>query len=284
MSSANRWRATLVLFLTCVVGVAAFLWPFVLSSPEAIAQGQDLPWLFTVLMALLAMLVLAELSASGLSAHNVAVLGALAAIGGALRVLSAGTAGLEPIFALLVLGGRVLGARLGFLMGSMALLTGAFLTGGVGPWTPFQMIGCGWVAMGAGLLPRVSGRREVVMLVGYGVLASMAYGALLNLWFWPFAGATSPAGAGFVTGDGAMANLVRYALFYVVTSLGWDLSRGLFTAVLVAFGGRRVLASLRRATRRASFAALPATATAATAAAATDEPASQVTSPAVGAT
>lgn len=254
MPSASRWRATVVLALTCAVGAAAFLWPFVLSSPEAIAQGQDLPWLFTVLMTLLAVLVLAELSASGLSAHHVAVLGALAAIAGALRVLSAGTAGLEPIFALLVLGGRVLGARLGFLMGSLALLTGAFLTGGVGPWTPFQMIGCGWVAMGAGLLPDLTGRREVVMLVGYGVLVSMAYGALLNLWFWPFAGATSPAGAGFVTGDGAIANLVRYGLFYVITSLGWDLSRGLFTGILVAFGGRRILASLRRATRRASFA------------------------------
>jgi energy-coupling factor transport system substrate-specific component len=249
------WRARLVLALTVAVGAAAFLWPFVLGSAEALARGQDLPWLFTALLALLAVLVLAELSAGGLTATQVAILAALAAMGGALRVLSAGTAGLEPIFALLVLGGRALGARLAFLLGALALLTGAFLTGGVGPWTPFQMIACGWVALGAAVLPRLGGRAEVVALSAYGLVAGLGYGLVMNLWFWPFLGASAPAGGGFVPGGTVATNVAHYAVFFVATSLGWDLSRGALTAVLVALGGRRTLASLRRALRRASFAA-----------------------------
>ena len=73
------------------------------------------------------------MAAGGLDAKTIAVLGVLAAMGGALRVLSAGTAGLEPMFFLLVLAGRVLGRGMGFVLGALAIVTGAFLTGGVGP-------------------------------------------------------------------------------------------------------------------------------------------------------
>jgi energy-coupling factor transport system substrate-specific component len=50
-----------------------------------------------------------------------------------------------------------------------------------------------------------------------------------------------------------LANLARYLAFYLATSLGWDLPRGVLTAVLVMVAGRPVLASLRRGTRRAAF-------------------------------
>ena len=126
-------------------------------------------------------------------------------MGGALRVLSAGTAGLEPMFFLLVLAGRVLGRGMGFVLGALAIVTGAFLTGGVGPWTPFQMITAGWVGLGAALLPRASGRAERAMLAAYGLVAGLLYGAVMNLWFWPFMGATAPAGAGFVPGAAGRA-------------------------------------------------------------------------------
>lgn len=249
----DGWRPALVLVVTTAVGAAAFLWPFVLNSPAQLAHGQDLPWLFTVLLALLAVLVLAELSGQGLSAKQVAILGSLAAMGGALRVIGAGAAGLEPMFALLVLGGRALGARLGFLMGALALLTGAFLTGGVGPWTPFQMIACGWVALGAALLPRAGGRREVFLLAGYGFVAGLAFGAVMDLWFWPFLAGSAPAGSGFLPGGTLPANLARFGVFYLASSFGWDLVRGALTAGLVLVGGRRTLASLRRVLRRARF-------------------------------
>lgn len=252
---ATRWTSVAALLLVSLVGIVAFGWPFLASPGTGLAHGQDAPWLFAALLGLLAVVSLAEASAGGLDAKTVAVLGVLAAMGGALRVLSAGTAGLEPMFFLVILAGRVLGPSMGFVLGSLAVVTGGFLTGGIGPWTPFQMIGAGWVGLGAALLPRAGGWAERSLLAAYGLVAGLVFGAVLNLWFWPFLGASAPAGAGFVAGADVGTNLGHYALFYVATSLGWDVPRGLLTAALVLFAGKPVLATLRRAVRRAAFAA-----------------------------
>jgi energy-coupling factor transport system substrate-specific component len=115
------------------------------------------------------------------------------------------------------------------------------------------MIACGWVCLGAGLLPPLRGTAERWMLAGYGVVVGFGYGAVMNLWFWPFMGATAPAGAGFVPGAAVGTNLGHYGVFYLATSLGWDLPRGLLTAALVVLAGGPVLSTLRRAVRRAAF-------------------------------
>ena len=97
--------------------------------------------------------VLAELSDGGMDAKALAMLGVLSAIGAALRPLGAGTAGIETVFFLLVLAGRVFGPGFGFVLGCTTLFASALLTGGVGPWLPYQMFGCAWVGLVAGLLP-----------------------------------------------------------------------------------------------------------------------------------
>jgi energy-coupling factor transport system substrate-specific component len=79
----------------------------------------------------------------------------------------------------------------------------------------------------------------------------------MNLWFWPFMGASAPAGAGFVPGATVGTNLGHYGVFYLATSLGYDAPRAVLTAVLVVLVGPSVLASLRRAVRRARFDAAP---------------------------
>jgi energy-coupling factor transport system substrate-specific component len=248
-----HWPSTVSLGLVSGVGIMAFGWPFLVSPDSGLAHGQDAPWLFGVLLGLLGLVVLAEIATGGLDAKTIAVLGVLAATGGALRVLSAGTAGLEPVFFLLVLAGRVLGKGMGFVLGVLAIITGAFLTGGVGPWAPFQMIAAGWVGLGAALLPRASGRVELGLLAAYSLVVGLLYGAVMNLWFWPFMGPTAPPGAGFVPGDGVLDNLHHYVVFYVATSLGWDVPRSILTAALVLVAGRPILGTLRRAVRRASF-------------------------------
>jgi energy-coupling factor transport system substrate-specific component len=253
---AVRWRAAATLVATTLVGLAAFFWPFLAQPGSGLAHSSDAPWLFVLLIALLTALVVAELSSGGLDAKTVAVLGVLAAAGGALRVLSAGTAGLEPMFFLLVVAGRVLGRGMGFVLGALAVLVGAFLTGGVGPWTPFQMIAAGWVGFGAGALPRAGGRPERMILAAYGLIAGILFGVVMNLWFWPFLTSGVPVAMAFVPGDPVPANLTRYGAFYLATSLAWDLPRGILTAVLVIVAGRPVLASLRRGTRRAAFGAI----------------------------
>jgi energy-coupling factor transport system substrate-specific component len=250
------WRTPIVMVLVVVVGLAAFGWPFLAAPGSELSQmghSTDASFFFVALMALMALAMLAEMSSGGVDAKTVAVLGVLAAAGGALRVLSAGTAGLEPMFFLLVVAGRVLGASLGFMLGALALLASAFLTAGVGPWTPFQMIAAGWVCMGAGLLPRASGAAERWLLAAYGLFCGLAYGVVMNLWFWPFLGDSAPAGAAFGPGGGASATLVHYATFYVTTSLAWDLPRGILTATLTLLASGSLLRALRRSVRKARF-------------------------------
>lgn len=248
---------TVSMTLISIIGLAGFLWPFLVTSASALRGSNDAPWLFPVLVGLLTLVVVAQLSSGELDAKSVAVLGVLAAVGGALRVLAAGTAGLEPMFFLLVLGGRVLGRAGAFLLGAFAMIAGAFLTSGVGPWLPFQMFTAGWLAMGAAMLPVAPARAERWLLAAYGLVASIGYGAVMNLWFWPFLGATAPHGAGFVVSAPLIEQLQHYAVFYGLTSLGWDLPRGVLTGVLVLISARPVLAALRRALRRAAFGAAP---------------------------
>lgn len=243
----------LTLLGASVVGVAAFGWPFLIGDGSTLEHQNDAPWLFVLLLALLGSVVAAALSSGDMDAKTVALLGVLASVGGAMRVLGAGTAGLDPMFFLLVLAGRVIGPAAGFLLGALSMLVGGFLTGGIGPWTPFQMFAAGWLTLGAALLPRASGWAERWLLAGYALVAGLGYGLVMNLWFWPFLSTGVPAGALFVAGDPVGENLGRYAVFYVVTSLGWDLPRGLLTAGLCLLAGRPVLATLRRGVRRASF-------------------------------
>jgi energy-coupling factor transport system substrate-specific component len=176
-------------------------------------------------------------------------------VGTGLRVLGTGAGGVEPVFFLFVLAGRALGPGFGFVLGQLTLLASALVTGGVGPWLPFQMIAAGWVALGAGLLPKLRGRGEVVMLAAYGAVAGLAYGVLINLWFWPFATYVESSLA-FDATDPVAENVVRYAAFLAATSLVWDAVRAVLTASLCLVAARPVLAALRRAARRANFRAV----------------------------
>ncbi|MFD8085515.1 ECF transporter S component [Kitasatospora sp. NPDC059722] len=259
-------RSVTALTLTSLVGVTAFGWPLLASTKSAlVGHSADAPWLFALLLPLLLAVVIAQISegrsagggAPGLDAKSVALLGVLAAAGAALRPLGAGTAGLEPMFFLMVLSGRVLGPGFGFVLGSLSMFASALLTGGVGPWLPFQMLAMGWVCLGAGLLPGAAtlrGRRELALLAAYGALSSILYGTIMNLQGWPYIGGLSSS-ISFVPGDPLPANLVRFAAYCLTTSLGWDLPRAALTITLCLTLGTPVLRALRRTTRRAAFAA-----------------------------
>jgi len=246
-------RSGLALGAVFAVGVVAFGWPFLTQPGSALdtSHSGDAPLVFVLMLPLLAAVVLAELTAGGMDAKAVAMLGMLSAVGGALRALGPGTAGLEPSFAVIILGGRVFGKGFGFVLGALTLFTGALLTGGVGPWLPFQMIAAGWVGFFAGCLPPGRGRVEVGWLAAYAAVAGLAFGMVMNLWFWPFA-SYGPE-TSFVAGDPLSANLHRYLVFYVTTSLPWDLGRAVLSALVLLLAGSALLRALRRASRRAAF-------------------------------
>ncbi|MFI1187346.1 ECF transporter S component [Streptomyces californicus] len=248
-------KSVAALVLVSAVGVVAFGWPLLAGADSGLAHAQDAPWLFAALLPLLVAVVVATISESGMDAKAVAMLGVLAAVGAALRPLGAGTAGLEPMFFLMVLSGRVLGPGFGFVLGSVTMFASALLTGGVGPWMPFQMLSMGWFTMGAGLLPgpdRLRGRAELAMLAAYGAVAAFAYGTIMNLYGWTIVPGLA-SGISFVAGDPLHENLVRFLVYCATTSLGWDLGRAVLTVVLTLALGPTLLRALRRATRRAAF-------------------------------
>lgn len=248
-----RPRTVAALAAVSAVGAIAFFWPFVVSPASVAADhAADAPWFFALLLPLVVAVLFADISSGGLDAKGVAMLAVLAAVATAVRPLGAGVAGLEPMFVVLLLGGRALGPAFGFALGSLAMFTSALLTAGVGPWLPFQMVAAGWFAMGAGLLPQVRGRAEIALLVAYGALASLLYGLLMNLSFWPWALGGDSA-LSFVAGAPLSENLGRWLAFTVATSLGWDVPRAVLTAVLTMLAGPLLLRTVRRATRRAAF-------------------------------
>jgi energy-coupling factor transport system substrate-specific component len=179
------------------------------------------------------------------------LLGVLTAVAAALRPLSGGVTGFQPMFVVLIIGGRVFGPGFGFLLGATSMLASALITGGVGPWLPFQMIAAAWLGLGAGLLPRCRGRREVALLAAYGALSALAYGLLLNLWFWPFI--ATDGSIAFVAGASIADNLGRLLAFTLATSWGFDIPRAVGNAVLIALLGAPALRALRRAHRVAAF-------------------------------
>jgi energy-coupling factor transport system substrate-specific component len=246
-------RSSFLLLLTTLFGVAAFAWPLLIhqTGGQNTAHSGDAPWIFVGLLPLLLAIVMAELSEGAIDAKAVALLGILAACFAALRVASPGINGFEPEWFLLVLAARVFGRGFGFVLGAVAFFASALITGGVGPWLPFQMLAAGWVGFGAGCLPPMRGFPERLLLAGYGAVSALVYGLLTNFWFWPFVGGSTTYS--FVPGLGTIANLHRFILFDLTTSMGFDLTRAVTCAVLILVLGRPVLAALRRASRRAAF-------------------------------
>jgi energy-coupling factor transport system substrate-specific component len=247
-------RSALVLALASGAGLAVFIWPLLISPrPDVAGHTTDAPLIFMLTLPVLVLVVLAEVSSGGLDAKALALLGVLSAVNAALRPLGAGTAGIETVFFLLVLAGRVFGPGFGFVLGSTSLFASALLTAGVGPWLPFQMLAASWVGLGAGLLPRARGRAEIALLATYGVLAAYAYGLLMNLSYWPYAIGPDTQ-LSYVAGAPVLENLHRFLVFSVLTSTaGWDTGRALTNLVAIVLVGPAVLVALRRTARRAAF-------------------------------
>ena len=249
---ALRPRSTVAVAVAVVAGLMAFCWPLLVADGSVLAENVLAPLILGSLLPVVLAVVLFEISEGGLDPKAVAMLGVLAAIGAAIRPLGAGTAGIETVFFLLILGGRVFGAGFGFVLGATTLFGSALFTGGVGPWLPYQMIGAAIVGLLAGLLPPLRGRLELAMLAAYGLVAGLLYGILMNLSFWPYSLGRS-TGISFVAGDAITENLHRFLVFEFTTSLGWDLVRGITNVVLILVTGPAILGTLRRAARKAAF-------------------------------
>lgn len=245
--TAKRRRHVLAMTLANLAAAAAFFWPLVATAVPAQAQAA-VPYIALALAPLAIAVVLATLDDSVRSAHTLALLAVLAALGAAIRVASTGVGGVEALFVLLILAGRAYGPRFGLLLGAASVAVSALMWGGVGPWLPFQMFACGWVGAGAGLLPRrARGWAEVVMLCLYGVAASYVFGLIMNMWFWPFA-VGADTSISYVPGGWVGENLANFLVYSLLTSTAtWDTLRAVTTVLGLVVVGRAVLSALRRA-------------------------------------
>jgi energy-coupling factor transport system substrate-specific component len=247
-----RARATLVYLLVVVVGAAAFLYPFWLPAtalPDQ-AHAGDAPLLAAVVGAIAVGAVTLEVRRGTMSGTTVAVLGMLSALAGLMKLLDLPGGG-SGLFFLVILAGAAFGPRFGLLLGLTSFVVSAILSGGIGPWLPFQMLALAWMGAGAGFVGRatatMSPRAETVVLAAYGWVWGFLFGAILNLWFWPF----QRGGAlDWEPGMSLAESVQRYWAFYVATSFAWDAAGALANAVIILVVGVRLMGTLRRYSHR----------------------------------
>lgn len=247
----QKIKSALLIGISTIAALLMFTWPLFISAGNqnetAVAQI-----VFMILMPALIVLILAEYNSGGIDSKHLAVLAVLTALNSVIRMLGAGIAGIETVFFLIVISAYVFRSSFGFALGALSLLVSGLITGGIGPWLPFQMMAAGLVGVGAGLLPRFRSKwLQVSVLVTYAILASYFYGALMTLWNWPFL-----AGLGtevsYLPGAGLIGNLERFWQYQIITGgLLWDTGRAITTSILIFVTGPALLTTLKRAASRA---------------------------------
>ncbi len=282
-SAAQPFVGAGIYVIALLIGVFLFAYPFFsaalvqqpVSSGQAGLAGVPSPLALAIIVGLCLAAIIVESQGEVMSAKLVALLGVLVAINSMLRLAETalpGPGGFTPIFMLIILSGYVFGARFGFLMGALTMLVSALVTAGIGPWLPNQMFTAGWMGMaagwlgwlrarGAGSAQRGAVRRstlhashttlEVVLLAAFGAVCGLAYGVIMNLWFWPFQ-AGDPAQS-WQAGLSVSQALQRYLVFYVATSLVWDVLGAFGNIVLIWLFGMATLKALRRFKARFLF-------------------------------
>lgn len=252
---------TLTFIALNLLGLAAYLAPFVSSrgtkaGPGWFEHSTNAPLLFAAVAALCMVLLVAELTGGGLNSKSLAALGVLSALAAVLRTITL-PAGANLYFFLVILGAYAFGPRMGFLLGALSFFLSAVVTGGIGPWLPFQMFASAWMGLTAGalrpLLARAGcrGRHEVAAVVLFGAAWGLFYGAITNLWAWPFW--VGGPDVTYQPGIGIAETFRRYWNYYLLTSFGWDLLRSACNALVLAILGGPLLRALLRFQQRFTF-------------------------------
>jgi energy-coupling factor transport system substrate-specific component len=247
----NSLISKLSIAIAGVASLLMFSWPLFITSNIS-TEATTAQTVFILLMPLTLVIVLIEFATGDISSKHLALLGVLIALNAVIRLLGAGTAGIETAFFLVILGAYVFGSGFGFILGAGSIFVSALLTGGIGPWLPFQMMGAALIGLGAGLIPHATKKwLEKLNLIVYAVIASFTYGALMTLWNWPYLAGTGTQ-ISYVAGAPLVDNLTRFLQYEIVTGgLVWDTGRAITTSVLILLTGSALIATLSRAATRA---------------------------------
>ncbi len=254
LSSLRKIPPAVVYLAIPIVGTAAFSWPFWIDTKGNAGHSAD-AWIWAALVSALAVGAVAlELKRASMTAAGIAILGVLASMTGLLRIVDLPGGG-SGMFFLLILAAAALGPRCGVLLAFAAMAAGGVITGGVGPWLPFQMLALAVVGAFAGLLGNLTShlrpRAETMVLGFYGFIAAFAYGLVINLWDWPLR-ESSGSDIAFNSSLGFADTVGTYWRFYTATSLAWDGAGAIANSIIIVSVGTPVLLALRRVQHRIS--------------------------------
>jgi energy-coupling factor transport system substrate-specific component len=183
------------------------------------------------LITLIAGLAVYERGRSG--AREIGLVAVLIAAASAGRVLFAALPGAQPVTAVAIIAGIALGPRAGIAVGAgSALVSNAFL--GQGPWTPWQMLLWGAIGGGAGLTAPLL-RRSRGALVAFGVAASIAFGAAMDIWQ--------------LAAFGPALTLAAFAAVHA-RAIPFDVAHALATAAVLGLAGPALIALVDRSAVR----------------------------------
>lgn len=250
---AERGRTTAVYVLVVIVGLGAFLYPFWLPAdalPDS-AHSADAPLLAALIGGLAVAAVTLEVRRGTVNGATIALLGMISALAGFMKLLDLPGGG-SGLFFLVILAGAAFGPRFGLLLGFTSFVVSAVLSGGIGPWLPFQMLALAGMGASAGFIGQATARlrpvAEVAVLAAFGWVWGFVFGAIMNLWFWPFQQGTGPLEWNPELSLGE--TLQHYWSFYVATSLPWDAAGALANAAIILAVGLPLLRTMRRYAHR----------------------------------
>ena len=234
-----------------LAGFFLFAWPFLGTGLSAATPA------WALALACVGGLLVVETGTRQLDTRAIALLAAIAAIDSALRLaVIVGIGGFNPIYFLILCSGYVFGVSFGFMAGALSILVSALLSGGVGPWVPYQVFAMGWVGVAAGVAGRwrsaTPGLRDVLVLAAVGGVMGYVFGALMDVTDWVPGFRGNPT-IGWSPGMQPATAALHFARYYMLTSFAYDTFRAVGNVVMVLGLGAPVLAALARFRARLSF-------------------------------
>jgi energy-coupling factor transport system substrate-specific component len=155
--------------------------PVALAASMALGAAATAVAFAVVLVAVA--LLLASFARSSQPTAAVMATVALAAVAAAARILCAPVASLQPVTALVILAGILLGSSSGFAVGALAAFASNLVLG-MGMWCPWQMFAWGLIGYVAGAMPVSllfsASKGRMAALAAVGVVAAGVYALFVN--------------------------------------------------------------------------------------------------------
>ena len=237
-----------ITWVIVALGLSWLTWPVwgSLTAPDRETVAAETPALLFALAGLVVLLAWGVWYDCGCHAPALAPVTLLVVVDSAVRMLlSPGSSGVEPTFALPLLAGATLGGPAGFLTGALAAMTSSIPLGLVqSPLVGQTLVWGLWGLTGGGLR---SLRTRTAWFVGVLVCLPLGIvsGLLLNLIGWT--GETAATTGAFLPGLPPLASATRLWEYTWATSFAYDASRAITNAALLLLVGLPLLHGMRAA-------------------------------------